>query len=362
VYKQVRTFTLADLEPNSIVGSRLTVDRVEAQPHSDEEPHSSRIELIRSFATISVATTGYLEMPSRSALADAHRIGVEDVPIREYRHKEVLEIRLPEIDAATRRTIVAVLNELFVSVFPNGHEYINALTADEGDQSGDLIDDLVVIGHPDSIFIVEDSMVDLGLVVAVERNWRRLLEIVTDYLLWRDTPLPPDAAPDQELPVDYEPDFPEVAEGPGSVGWIRRFFRRASKVFAAIVRFIAGLFGVRRAPAVSAASVKEGESRGPDSAAATAADAPDDAEQGTKDAIEADVEAGNSELTPISDPPPVALAESDSESLLPKKAAPSKRRNRTAAKAEPTVSTEPAPEPPAAQLVPPPNSLEEPEL
>ncbi|MBX3100561.1 MAG: hypothetical protein KF761_13400 [Salinibacterium sp.] len=365
VYKQVRTFTLADLEPNSTVGSRLTVDRVEAHPHSDEQPHRSRIELVRSFATISVATTGYLEMPSRSALADAHRVGVEDVPIREYRHKEVLEIRLPEIDAATRLTIVAVLNELFVSVFPNGHEYINALTADEGDQGGDLIDDLVVVGHPDSIFIVEDSIVDLGLVVAVERNWRRLLEIVTDYLLWRDTPLPPDEEPDPELPADYEPEFPEVTERPGSVGWIRRFLRRVSKIFAAIVRFIAGLLGVRRAAAISAASVREAESRGPDSAAAEAADAPDDAEQGTNDAIEIEVETGNSELTPVSDVHPESRAESGAESLLPK-AVPSKRRKRTAGNAEPSLSPKPEPKPeiqaPAIRLLSPPNSLEEPEL
>ena len=245
VYKQIRTFTLSDFDVNPIVGSRLTVDRIEAQPHAEGGLHTSRIELIRSFATISVATTGYLEMPSRSSLADAHRIGVDDVPTREYRHKEVLEIRLPEIDAATRRTIVTVLNELFVSVFPNAHEYVTALTPDQGDDGGDLLDDLVVEGRPDSIFIVEDSLVDLGIVVAVERNWRRLLEIVTDYLLWRDTPEPPEPEP----PVIAEPVFPAAPPKRGG------FFTAIGRFFRWLGRAIAGRLRPRRAIATEPSDV-----------------------------------------------------------------------------------------------------------
>jgi hypothetical protein len=251
VYKQIRTFILGDFEVNPIVGSRLTVDRVEAQPHAEGLTHTSRIELIRSFATISVATTGYLEMPSRSSLADAHRIGVDEVPIREYRHKEVLEIRLPDIDAASRRTIVAVLNELFVSVFPNVHEYVTAITPDQGDEGGDLLDDLVVDGRADSIFIVEDSLVDLGIVVAVERNWRRLLEIVTDYLLWRDTPVPPEPEP----PVSTEPEFPEVVTEAAKK---RGFFATISRFLRWLGRVIAVLFGSHRKRPVEPAAVEPG--------------------------------------------------------------------------------------------------------
>ncbi|BDZ47184.1 hypothetical protein [Naasia aerilata] len=242
VYKQIRTFTLRDLEANPISGARFTVDRIEAQPHAEGRLNESRIELLRSFATISVSTVGYLEMPSRSALAEAHRIGVDDVPTREYRHKEVLEIRLPEVDASTRRTIVVVLNELFVSVFPNAHEYVTALTADQGDEAGDLLDDLVVDGRPDSIFIVEDSLVDLGLVVAVERNWRRLLEIVTDYLLWRETPVPPEPQP--EPLAKAEPDFPEVPKT--KRGAVASVLRALGGGIAALSGLVARLLGLRR--------------------------------------------------------------------------------------------------------------------
>jgi hypothetical protein len=242
VYRQIRTIHLADFEPNPAAGARLTVDKVEAQPHGDGYTHVNRIEVTRSFATIRVETTGYLEMPSRSALGEARRIGVEDVPGREYRHKEVLEIRLPEIDAATRRTIVAVLNELFVSVFPNGHQYLTALTFDDGDDAGDLLDDLVVEGRSDSIFIVEDSLVDLGLIVAVERNWRRLLEIVTDYLLWREAPAVPEPEPSA---VDEEPQFPPVQR---KLPRRSRVVRAIFAVGRAILAIIAVIFGRRRAP------------------------------------------------------------------------------------------------------------------
>jgi len=241
VYRQIRTFRLADLEVNQAAGARLTVDRVEAQPHGEGQVHANRIQITRSFATVSVETTGYLEMPSRSALAEARRIGVEDVPPREYRHKEVLEIRLPEIDAATRRTIVAVLNELFVSVFPNAHDYITALTVDEGDEFGDLLDDFVVDGHRDSIFVIEDSLVDLGLIVAVERNWRRLLEIVTDYLLWRETPVPEE--PDPEVVVEEEPVFPPVQRRPGRGERLAAFLR---KIWSALLAFFRWLFRGRK--------------------------------------------------------------------------------------------------------------------
>ena len=266
VYKQIRTFALSDFEANPIVGSRLTVDRVEAAPHAAGQSHSSRVELARSFASISVSTDGYLEMPGRSALIQAYRIGLEtdDVPKREYAHKEVLEIRLPEIDAATRRTIVEVLNEIFVSVFPNAYEYVTALTPDQRDEGGDLLDDLVVDGHDDSIFIVEDSLVDLGLVVAVERNWRRLLEIVTDYLLWRETPPPAEPEP----PVAAEPEFPDAPPAPKKK---RGLFATIGRIIRAVGRGIAWIFGSRRAPTAGVLVEPEVPAAEPAPAAATPA-------------------------------------------------------------------------------------------
>ena len=215
-------------------------------------------------------------MPSRSALGEARRIGVEDVPAREYHHKEVLEIRLPEIDAATRRTIVAVLNELMVSVFPNAHDYLTALTVDEGDNGGDLLDDLVVEGRADSIFIVENSLVDLGLIVAVERNWRRLLEIVADYLMWRETEVVPEPEPSS---ADAEPEFPPVHRlRPRRPRAVRALFA----IGRALLAIIALFFG-RRQPAGPDASP---ESVAAESSEASPAEAPADSDAAEPDSTE----------------------------------------------------------------------------
>lgn len=205
VYRALRTFALTDLEPSESVGARLRVGDV---------------ELERSFATIRVTTSGYLEQPSRSDLVAAHRVEVDAIPDRELVRKELLEIRLPAVPPAVRRTIAALLGELFVTLFPHSHQYVVALTEDAGGSLGVLLDGLEAPERTDSIFIVEDSLVDLGLIVAVERNWRRLFEIITDYLLWQGSE---EQAPEAEAePV--APAFPVAP--PKSPGALRRWLRR----------------------------------------------------------------------------------------------------------------------------------------
>lgn len=78
-------------------------------------------------------------------------------------------------------------------------------------------------------------MVDLGLTSAVERNWERLLEIVTDYLDWNQTeppdqPMAPDARTHAE-PTTLFPDRPAVAM-PGNEGFISRTLARIRAVLS----------------------------------------------------------------------------------------------------------------------------------
>jgi len=170
VYRQLRRFVISDLVPSDAVGGRVRIEE---------------IELRRSFASIEVSTLGYLELPSRSDLVDARRVEIDGVPIRRYAQKELLEIRLPGVEPGVRRTIALLLNELFVTVFPHSHEYVEVLTSDPDREMRDLLSELSIDGAADSIFVVEDSIIDLGLIVAVQRNWRRLFETITDYLDWQ---------------------------------------------------------------------------------------------------------------------------------------------------------------------------------
>jgi hypothetical protein len=120
-----------------------------------------------------------------------------------------------------RRTIALLLNELFVTIFPHSVPFIVALTRDDEAEFGDLLDDLEIDGGEDSIYIVEDSVLDLGLVLSVERNWRRLFELIADFLEWQnedqDGRLPSEAT---SLRADSEPSLqPGEPNGLGPVDW-----------------------------------------------------------------------------------------------------------------------------------------------
>jgi hypothetical protein len=134
---------------------------------------------------MSVQSLGYVEQTGRSGLGTGHRVEIEGIPARQYREKEVLEITLPDVPPSVRKTIALLLNELFVTIFPHSVPFIVALTHDEEGEFGDLLAGFTSDGPRDAIYLVEDSVLDLGLILSVERNWRRLLEIVADFLTWR---------------------------------------------------------------------------------------------------------------------------------------------------------------------------------
>lgn len=181
------------------------------------------LEIVRSVATIRVETKGYFEYSDRSSLADARHVVISGVPERNYQRKSLLELRFKGIPPSVRKTITLLLNELFVTTFPYSHQYVIALTPDLEKDFGVLLTDLVVDDSDDSIFIVEDSMMDLGLVSAVERNWERLFEIITDYLEWNLSPYPTEPEPTRTKPEFV---LPEIPESILRVSWWRRLIRR----------------------------------------------------------------------------------------------------------------------------------------
>ena len=175
-YRQLRTSSLSTVRPTDTPDGRRTEDS---------------IEIVHGRADITVSSHGYLEMSSRAALAGTRRVKQDGLPDRHYRNKDVLQIRLPGVPDGVRRTIALLFNELFVTMFPQSHHYLVALTEDPEHDLGDLLAGCISQDSPGAIYIVEDSLVDMGLLVSVHRNWRRLLEIVTDYLTWHTTPPSP---------------------------------------------------------------------------------------------------------------------------------------------------------------------------
>jgi hypothetical protein len=207
-YKQDRRYHISEIMTADSLGTAF---------------HIGALEIVRLVATLRVETFGYYEYSDRSAMADARHIVISGVPERQHSRKSLLELRFAGIPENVRKTITVLLNEMFVTTFPYAHQYVTALTRDPDRSFGPLLTDLEIDGSEDSIFIVEDSMMDLGLVVAVERNWERFLTAITDYLEWNLTPYPPEPEKRKEKKKLVLPEIPEETL---KIRWWRKLWRK----------------------------------------------------------------------------------------------------------------------------------------
>lgn len=197
-YRQIRRFAVDNWMDGTEMGSKRT---------------SSDIEITRGFANISVETDGYLDMNSYGDLAKAKKVSLNGVPTRNYRNKSILKIKLPENSTSRiRYTICLLMNEVFRTTYPETYHYIAALTPFSEDCYSDNLAYATyrLDGECDDhcIYIVEDSDIDLGLIVSVERNLKRYLEIIADVLNWHSKKMletPP--APAEEPEEEFVPDF-----------------------------------------------------------------------------------------------------------------------------------------------------------
>lgn len=164
---------------------RYIVERMEKQS-AGRDLRGMQISWIRT--DLRVETDGYFEMPASDNFAAAHRVSLSGaVEPREYRSKDTVYIRIPEIGTRVVFTLCALLNELFVTLYPNEQGFIRALPC--GIQPADDIQRAVVPTlekgpEQTGILLVEDCYMDLGLVVSAERNFQRILEMIADYLDW----------------------------------------------------------------------------------------------------------------------------------------------------------------------------------
>ena len=216
VYRQWRDFTIRDLIDQDFVGSKT--DR-------------GGVRVRKALATIEVTSHGYFELSSREDFSSATPVRLDHIPVRHYSNKSLLEIDLPDISVSARKTITLLLNEMFFTVFPHAHPYVVALTADADGEFGHLLTNLKGELDPTSIYIVEDSMIDLGLIVAVERNWDRFMEMITDYLTWVTTPVEEPEEPASSAEEAFVLEFPEIPVPAKRKGWIRRLWGKVTGLF-----------------------------------------------------------------------------------------------------------------------------------
>jgi hypothetical protein len=176
-YRQRREYTLSGFSPDPAMGSRRT---------------SRGVEISRGSSDILVKTYGYYELTSLDNIASAHKVDLNNIPHRAYKNKTVLCLKLTDVSEDVRFTVAMLLNEIFITLYPESCHYITATVKMQSDIASNivtLLSPLKIDGFEDqgAIYIIEDCEIDLGLLVSIERNLIRLLEIIADYLAWYET-------------------------------------------------------------------------------------------------------------------------------------------------------------------------------
>lgn len=176
-YRQIRNYKIHHLEDSSSMGALRSVNS---------------IDIHYQYADLSVETPGYWKLRAHNDFDNGDLVMVNGVPVREYHHKQVLKFDFHKLgDAFTdsvRMTLTNLLNEVFVTLFADNQPFISAVTP--GSYDAPLTYSLDIEADCENvekcIFIIEDSQLDIGLLIAVERNVNRILQIISDYLAWND--------------------------------------------------------------------------------------------------------------------------------------------------------------------------------
>lgn len=171
-YRQIRSIYLQNWNEDHSMGAGRVV---------------SNIHVIKGFYDIKIETEGYLELSSYENLKKAREVLLKHIPNRIYKNKMVMKLKFPKASKAIQYTICVLLNEVFKTTYPESYCYVNA-TMSGSEQIAPNLKYLLHVIEPDyeedCIYIVEDSEIDLGLLVSIDRNLRRYLELITELLVW----------------------------------------------------------------------------------------------------------------------------------------------------------------------------------
>ncbi len=176
-YRQVRKYKFSNIEGSDSMGALKSVNN---------------IDIHYQYADFSVETSGYWKLNVGNDFDNGDLVLVNGVPVREYHHKQILKFDFSKLGDlftdSVRMTLTNLLNEVFATLFAENQAFISAITP--GDFDSPLTYSLELSENIENsekcIFIIEDSQLDIGLLVAVERNVNRILQIIADYLIWND--------------------------------------------------------------------------------------------------------------------------------------------------------------------------------
>lgn len=294
-YRQIRKYQFAETEPQ-IVSSRKVMD----------------IEFSELRMNFSVETSGYLEMKANQDLRTARLVDFSQDPTvtsytRNYKNKSVLRIRLPKSDYKTRFTLCLMLSEIFRSMYPDSWQYLAPVMAQPDDIDGMLnyvVYSAAGIPEDECIYIVEDSVLDMGLLSSVEKNYMKFMEILADFLDWHFAKMREPASKD---PV------------PEKIEVVRREEKKKRTLVVRMLERIRKLFGGKREEEVEVKDVPDApEAVQEPVQEVPAEEKPEDAAVSAEAETEEDMPGGIESIAPAEVLPEAAQEETDdtSENVL----------------------------------------------
>ena len=230
-YRQERRYFISDAQNSEVMG---------------ECRNYGAYSVTKQYADIRVQTPAYWDLPEYNDFEAGKRIEINGIPERRYVRKQLLRVDLPEdLAPDTVKTLCLLFNEVLRSMFAENQDYLAVVTpagtelpmsySVEGENGCEL--------SGNCFYVIEDSRLDIGLLVAVQRNLKRIFSVIYDYILWHGEALEKSLHPEPEQePADYTvPE--EEQEKPKKKGFFAAIGRFFVKVFGAIGRFFKKIFG-----------------------------------------------------------------------------------------------------------------------
>jgi len=206
-YRQVRKYVLDKIRNSEDMGTLKTINN---------------IDIHYLYSDFEVETSGYWKLKAYNDFENGSLVEINAVPVRKYFNKQILKLdfsRFGEMFTdSVRKTLTVLLNEVFVTLFAENQPFISAVTAGECEipATYSLSVNEEETDFDKSILIIEDSQLDIGLLVAVERNLDRIMQIISDYLAWNQEKI--EAKEEQEVVTYAEEQQEEQATSETSEG------------------------------------------------------------------------------------------------------------------------------------------------
>ncbi|MBE5937978.1 MAG: hypothetical protein E7265_08110 [Lachnospiraceae bacterium] len=238
-YRQVRDYTLSNLVESGEMGDNIVYDKM-------------RLQMM--YADINVKTPAYIQMSAYNDFVNGKKIEVNGIPERNYYNKQIMCIDFSECDGVNDKvinTLTVMLNEMFRTLFAENQGFIIATTAGEA-----IVQNTYRVNGGEHlqlgdkcIYIIEDSQLDIGLLVAVRRNLHRIFEMINDYFDWHQSAIERSLnTPAKKNPPSFvlSEEEQEALEPPIRGGIIGKFLRWIIRLFKRFFRFIKRLFFGRK--------------------------------------------------------------------------------------------------------------------